>query len=356
MEPSLAQETGQLLRSWMQHEPAWLRDYLVAGVEDPRLNLQSILSRHFLIRSLCGARFEALMEQECRFSAVLAWLGMLAARPDPVETMEAVQHALARGADNAEGLELPSFVLQTHALLPARLGALEVPNYINHFLSESVPAAAREKPSGVIDTFQTLWSAALSSIAPLEPRPTVIEPACGSANDFRFLHSYGLARLLDYCGFDLCPKNIENARALFPAVRFETGNVFELPALDKSFDFCVVQDLFEHLSLAGMEIGVKEVCRVTRHGLCLGFFQMDEIPAHVVRPVDAYHCNLLSMERMRELFATHGFAAQVFHIATFLREQVGCCQTHNPNAYIFWLRPCPTTGQTFLQGKQDGQD
>jgi hypothetical protein len=58
-----------------------------------------------------------------------------------------------------------------------------------------------------------------------------------------------------------------------------------------------------------------------------------------VRSVDDYHWNLLSMARMRELFAAGGFAAQVVHIGTFLHQQTGCEQTHNPNAYTFVLRP-----------------
>ena len=48
IEPSLQEESDKLARSWMQHDAGMLRDYLVAGVEDPRLNVQSVLSRHFL--------------------------------------------------------------------------------------------------------------------------------------------------------------------------------------------------------------------------------------------------------------------------------------------------------------------
>jgi hypothetical protein len=66
---------------------------------------------------------------------------------------------------------------------------------------------------------------------------------------------------------------------------------------------------------------------------------MDEIRDHQVRPVEDYHWNLLSMGRMRELFAACGFAARVVHIGTFLRQQIGCEQTHNPNAYTFLLGP-----------------
>jgi SAM-dependent methyltransferase len=172
------------------------------------------------------------------------------------------------------------------------------------------------------------------------PHPLrVLEPACGSANDYRFLHACGIARLVDYTGFDLYPTNIENARALYPGVRFEVGNAFQIAASDKSFALCFLHDLFEHLSVEGIQAAVREVCRVTREGICVGFFNLDEIREHVVQPVDDYHWNTLSMARMRELFAGHGFAAQVIHIGTFLRSQVGCEETHNPNAYTFWLEP-----------------
>jgi len=167
----------------------------------------------------------------------------------------------------------------------------------------------------------------------------VLEPACGSANDYRYLDAYGIAPLINYIGLDLCAKNVENARALFPGIRFELGNVFELRVPDKTYDLCFVQDLFEHLSLAGLERAVCEICRVTRLGICTGFFNMDEIPAHAVQPVEDYHWNTLSMAQMRDAFAAQGFTAQVLHIGTFLRQNLGCPQTHNPNAYIFLLSP-----------------
>jgi SAM-dependent methyltransferase len=165
-----------------------------------------------------------------------------------------------------------------------------------------------------------------------------LEPACGSANDYRFLHHYGLARLVCYCGFDLCEKNIDNARELFPETCFQTGNVFEISAPSKSFDFCVVHDLFEHLSLGGLEQAVREICRVTRLGMCLGFFQMDEIPEHIVRPHEDYFWNLLSLSRMKSLFTSHGFASQAIHVGSFLSHHTGSQNTHNPNAYTLILR------------------
>jgi hypothetical protein len=48
----LIEETARLRSSWARHSPEMLRNYLVAGVQDPRTNLQSVLLRHFLIEGL----------------------------------------------------------------------------------------------------------------------------------------------------------------------------------------------------------------------------------------------------------------------------------------------------------------
>jgi hypothetical protein len=344
----------------MQHEPLWLKEYLVAGVEDPRLNLQSILTRHFLVRALSGERYSQLMAEEYRFAAVMAWLLRWAKQGASPEDVETLRFGLRRGAENVEGLELPRFVRRCFNSLPADADALAVPNYVDDFLVSAKGTSGQEAlQSAALDTFCAMWRQGLAGEPPSAGNPnaapagtaesesrtrvnprrlTVIEPACGSANDYRYLDQFGLAPFLDYTGFDLCEKNVENARSLFPRVRFAVGNVFEIDAPDKSFDLCIVHDLFEHLSLQGMRVAAGEVCRVTRHGLCLGFFQMDEIREHVARPVEEYHWNLLSLNRMKELFASRGFAAQAVHIGTFLRDQVGCAQTHNPNAYTLLLR------------------
>jgi SAM-dependent methyltransferase len=274
-----------------------------------------------------------------------------------------VRYALMQGADNAEGIEIPHSILQIFSGLPTTANAAKVPNYIERFLSGTRFVNGRARlHTPTLNTFRQLWRKSLKGSKPVLPSGSsgkrrraselsaaapgraagtlsVLEPACGSANDYRFLDAYGLAPLIDYTGFDLCAKNVENARALFLGVRFEVGNAFEIAAPDKAFDLCFVHDLFEHLSPDGIQVAVREVCRVTRLGLCISFFNMDEVRDHQVRPVADYHWNLLSMGRMKALFASHGFAAQVLHIGTFMRQQVGCEQTHNPNAYTFLLRP-----------------
>jgi len=339
MDESLKEETAKLVSSWMRHDEPFLRDYLVADVEDPRINGQSILSRHFILATLFGNRFEELMLQELRFAAAMNWLVQLAKRGGGEEERWAVLHALKLGADNAEGVEIPGFILQTFASLPARAGERMVPNYLLDFLAGPMNTLCRvcsePRRTGVptFTLFQELWSATLAHESP--PRISVLEPACGSANDYRYLEAYGIARLVDYTGFDLCEKNVANARALFPPTRFEAGNVFEIAAADQAYELCFVHDLLEHLSPAGLERAVHELCRVTRHGLCVNFFQMDEMPEHSVRPVADYHVNTLSLAKTEALFTQHGFAVQPLHIGSYLRRRVGCTETYNPDAYTF---------------------
>ena len=348
-------ETEKLTRTWAQHDPAWLRDYLVAGVEDPRLNLQSILSRHFLVRALFEDAPWDLMRQEYRFAAVLSWLSGTSELMTDAEARAAALNALRRGSDNSEGLVIPPFVSQAFKELASKANGGQVENYLETFLAEG--PEIEETRTELLDTFARIWRQRLPQLnaksAPIqnssnEPRdegqardnrPSLLEPACGSANDFRFLDRYGIASFLNYAGFDLCEENVKNARCLFPTVQFFQGNVFAIPAPDKSYDFCVVHDLFEHLSSDGIEQAVVEICRVIRVGICIGFFQMAEIREHVIRPIDEYHWNLLSVAQMKGLFASNGFAAQVIHIDSFLYEHTGTPGTHNPDAYTFILWP-----------------
>lgn len=329
MDETLKLETEKLVRSWAGYDSSFLRDYLVADAEDPRLNVQSILSRHFLLAELFGNRFELLMVHELRFAVAMSWLATLVPQPGGAEERHVVLDALKRNSDNAEGREIPPFVLQTFHSLPALAGGINIPNHLEDFLAGTKGGTAADDLGG----FLTLWRNTLS-----EERPqsvSVLEPACGSANDYRFLEACGIARLVDYTGFDLCEKNIANARALFPRTRFAVGNVFDIAAADRHYELCFAHDLLEHFSPAGLERAVAEICRVTRRGLCVHFFQMDETPEHVVRQVGDYHVNTLSLERTEALFVRQGFAVQPLHIGSFLRQRIGCHRTHNPNAYTF---------------------
>jgi SAM-dependent methyltransferase len=335
LQDTLRYESENLSKSWVQYDAQMLQRYLVAGVEDPRINVQSILTRHFLVVALSGKRFEHLVEQELRFAVVLNWAREAWKGIASTEDIEALRHALQTGADNAEGLAIPTFVRATFAALPVVSDGVPVPNYVIQLLDDGQrdPASPELSPEALA-TFQVAWSKALQDAVP--STLTVLEPACGSANDYRFLDGFGLARLTDYSGFDLCETNIANARAMFPQARFTVGNAFAIPSGDRTFDFCLVHDLFEHLSLEGMERALGEVCRVTRQGLCLGSFNAYEGDEHIVRPVDDYYWNTLSVPRLRKLLEGRGFSVQIVHIDTFLKWRFGFDRTHNQNAYTLF--------------------
>src|SRR5207253_10720054 len=182
----------------------------------------------------------------------------------------------------------------------------------------------------------SLWRRLLARKRPA--RISVLEPACGSANDYRFLEAFGLGRLLNYTGFDLCEKNVRNASALFPNVRFEVGNAFEIHSRNNAFEYCFVHDLFEHLSVEGMQKAIAEICRVTRKAICAHFFNMAEDDEHFVRPVDDYHWNTLSMARTRQVFSRFASSVQVTHIGRLLRWRLHGPETYNGGACAFLVR------------------
>lgn len=332
MEEHLQRETDNLTRSWMQHDAGMLRDYLVGGVEDPRLNVQSILTRHSLIVAQFGNRFDSLIEQELRFASVMNWARALAPELGSDHDLAAIRHALATGGDNAEGIPVPGFVAATFQTLSDRRPLAGVPNYLEDLFARGWPAQPESWPDeAVLSTFQKVWHGALAGEA--ASGLSVLEVACGSANDYRFLEAYGLARLIEYTGMDLCEKNVANARAMFPGARFLVGNVLALDAPDQAFDCCLVQDLLEHLSLEGLERALQEISRVTRRQLCLGLFNGHEGDEHLVRPLNDYHWNSLSVPRLVTALRRQRFEVQVVHIDTLLRWRLGCPDTHNKQAY-----------------------
>ncbi|MHC4555716.1 MAG: class I SAM-dependent methyltransferase [Planctomycetota bacterium] len=320
-------ETERLKKSWMRYDRATLRSYLVEGVEDPRINVQSILTRNFLIERLFGQRFDTIMEQELRFSLVINWLLRMFKKSVRASQLHAVLDELLAGKNEAEELEIPSYISETFA-------ALVLPNYIcDLFCWAPVETTNVPIPEYLMSTFQAIWHEVLAGENP--QRISVLEPACGSANDYRFIEAFGIARLIDYTGFDLCEKNIYNAKQMFPEVRFEVGNALEIKAQDKAFDYCFVHDLFEHLSIEAMEAAIEEICRLTKHGICAGFFNMHDGDRHIVKRVDNYHWNKLSVAGMREIFEHHSSVVKVIHIYKFLASKFECSDTHNKNAYTF---------------------
>jgi hypothetical protein len=335
MDEALRRETGNLSHSWMQHDQDILRDYLVRDVEDPRINLQSILTRHYLLEQLFGSRFSEWKDREIQFSAVMNWLLQRVKQNQRPETLRLILYSLLEEED-IEEVAVPDFLRETFNDLPRDLEGLQIPDYISDVLTWApVESLAAGMADYILSTFQNLWQQVLKEqdIKSI----SVVEPACGSANEFRFFHSFGIARFLDYYGFDLCAKNIANAQSMFPDIRFEVENVLEITAPDKAFDVCIVHDLFEHLSMQAMEAAIDQICRITRKGICIGFFNMYEGNKHVVQPIRDYHWNKLSRDRIHDLFAPYARSVQWIHHVGFLTERFGWRETHNKDAYTFFV-------------------
>ncbi len=333
-------ENERLARSWQRHDRGVLRDYLVGGVEDPRINVQSVLTRHFLAESLHGqGAFPALRQAELRFAAAMNWL--LGVRKDPATSArhEDVLAALL-DAGPVEQFDIPAHVRATFAALPAEADGLAVPDYISDVLVRP-PAAPEDPPldEASLSTFQALWSRAAASAGAPPRRLSALEPACGSANDYRFLASFGLAGGMDYTGVDIAAKNVRNALEMFPDADFRVGSAMALDADDDAFDLLFVHDLFEHLSVEAMRAALAECARVTREAMLLHFFQMHDDAEHLVRPVDEYHWNRLSLPRIRELLAGLGWRGEAVRVADFLGDRVGCEDHHNPHAWTLLAEP-----------------
>jgi SAM-dependent methyltransferase len=314
----------------MRHDHITLRDYLITDVQDPRINVQSILTRHFLIKRLFGERYEELMEHELRFSMFMNWLLKLLKNQIRTYQLQSVLNALISGQGNADGLEIPSYISET-------FNTLALPNYICDLLNWApVETTQVPIPDYLMSTFQTIWRQTL--ITEQAQHISVLEPACGSANDYRFINNFGISRLLDYTGFDLCQKNIYNAKRMFTDICFKVDNVLEINEEDNRFDYCFVHDLFEHLSIGAMEVAISEICRVTRHDICIGFFNMYDAEQHIVNAVDDYHWNKLSASRTKAIFERHASIVKVIGVDSFLASKYGCRDTHNKDAYMFIIK------------------
>ncbi len=336
MDERFVEESRRLVRMWERGERGELRDYLVRDVEDPRINVQSILTRHFLLEALFPGELAEARYHELWFGAVMNWVRRVRRRYGE-EALTEIYGALLAGRTEVRGVGVPAYVAAAARGLPRRVEGVEIENYVETAALGS-EAGAGERWERACGTLAGVWRGLLGARGVGE-RLRVVEAACGSANDYRYIYSYGMARFLDYRGFDLTPGNVANAREMFPGVDFRVGNVLEIEAGDGAFDWLYVHDLFEHLSIAALERAVAEVCRVTRRGMCLGLFRAREAAEHVVVPHEGYYFNTLSVPRMVELLKGHGGTTEVLWVSGVLERLFGSGETHNALActLMVWM-------------------
>jgi len=288
------QEEAKLKGVWKSLRPDMLDIYLVSGFQDPRLNAQSIIGRHTLVRALFGSKFETLMAEELAHAAQL------------------------NDAIRLRGLELG--VPLTATMDQERQTGVQ---RVMEVVAEQLPV------------FGQRWREALAAqkAAPLR----VIEFACGSANDYRAMADYGIARFLNYSGIDLNEKNIKNAKRRFPDVDFRVGSILSLQEKKRSADYVIGFDILEHLSLQGMDIALKSAERLARLGIYFAFFRMDEVPEHEEHPRGNYHYNLLSVDRMREYMERRYRSVQLIHIAQMFEDDYDYHYSYDYNRRAYSL-------------------
>jgi ubiquinone/menaquinone biosynthesis C-methylase UbiE len=267
-----------------------LERYLVSGYQDPRINVPSILARHTLVRALFGSEFDSLMRDE------LAWA---------VELNEAIR---VRAAELGVVMK-PTLDPDHHADVQR----------VSEVIADRAPEFGRR------------WQDALADRQ--APALSVLEYACGSANDYGAFAGYGIARFLDYTGVDLNETNIANARRRFPDVNFRVGSVLDLPEQDRSMDYVIGFDIMEHLSLPAMQHAMDAAVRICRRGLYFAYFRMDEVPEHVDNPRGNYHFNLLSAPQVRQDMARQFGTVQLIQVADMLKDNFGYAHSYNRKAY-----------------------
>ena len=319
----MTSEEHNLKLSWDCYPAEYLDHYLVSGVEDPRINGQSILTRALLLDALYPGRFDALIAEELRFGAVLTWI---------VQQLEKgpTRQQLLDTIESADPASIPEFILKAAAWL--RQEACPIPDYIATALSRRDCDQPHYYLSDLaLETFMTIWSEQLSHT----PNATmsVLEVACGSANDYRFLHQSGLAAFLSYTGIDIATRNIANAKRHFPNVDFRVQSILTTDFPDSSYDCVFCHDLLEHLSLAAMERALREVLRIARKDVILHFFNAKWAGDHDVVPVRRYYRNRVSMEKTIAFFEHRGARVTCLEMAQWLRDKIGSPGYHNPNAF-----------------------
>ena len=148
MKPELRRESERLKSSWNRHASEELDTYLVAEVEDPRINCQSILSRALIGDTFYPGGFDFLINEEWRFGLCQTWIFQrLSERNDRAALYDAIQHG--------NRAVCPPFLLEAFAALQQE--GCPIPDYISASLLDPVREGGGLLPGSALNTFASLW-------------------------------------------------------------------------------------------------------------------------------------------------------------------------------------------------------
>ncbi|MBD3267499.1 methyltransferase domain-containing protein [bacterium] len=321
MDPSFAKENQDLQYTWDRYEAGHLDRYLVKGVEDPRINIQSILNRAYVIDTLWPDTYTGGIYLELRYGTILTWL------LKQIESGQSVEDIRGRIQNN----DVPSVVRETGQWLQG--SHCPFPDFIELALDYRNPTQPEFGFSEwVLSLFCDYWKNKLSmkTSKPIH----VLEVACGSANDYRYLVKTGLADLLQYTGMDISAKNIANAKKRFPEVAFIQCSILENGLQDKKFHYAYVFDLFEHLSPRACLFAMDELIRVTCNEIWIHLFNAHFGPEDLICKKEFYYWNALSVPRLQAYLTTKVKSLDCVVITDFLHDKFGFDEYYNPHAVM----------------------
>lgn len=97
---------------------------------------------------------------------------------------------------------------------------------------------------------------------------TVLDVGCATCSDYPLHFKHGIK----YMGRDITQQFIERAKRRFPRVDVAYGDVLNLDFEDNSVDVVYCKDVLEHLPPETYKTAIKEMHRVSRKRVMLGFF------------------------------------------------------------------------------------
>jgi len=329
---SIELENQRLKASWDCFPPEHLARYLGIEEQDQRINTHSILTRALLVDTLWPGKFDALIDEELRFGVVMTWLLQeLRSGTSRNELWDELNTATPGG-------RIPGLVRQTADWL--QMDACPLPDYLSDALlytESDLPAWYLFEPA--LNTFAGIWK---SQICGLSAEPIeVLEVACGSGNDYKAIHEFGLTTFINYSGFDICWKNIHNARDRFPEAGFFEASILNSGLPDDSFDYVFLHDVLGHLSPEGFQVAVSEIMRITRVEAWLHCFNVADIDQHEIHPFQTYFRNRLSIPRVIETVERSGAEVRVVPISGMLERKLGYVPDYTASSGTFIARKTP---------------
>jgi len=311
-------EGHQLGLHWSCYGPKYLDSYLIQNVEHPAINPQSVLTRAFVVDRLVSARFETIIEDELLFAACACHALQQHSKGRLSELLKCIQQEPPHA-------ELPRF------LSPDFLSRQRCHIDLKQLIM-TLGACITLGFDWMQSPFEKIWSRALADIKPAGER--MLEVGCGSANDYRFWDRYGIARLIDYTGIDVCATNVSNAQTRFPNARFRLGDACSIDEADGTFKVVFCFDLLEHLSEQAIGAAMSEFERLSQDEIWISTFNAGPFANHQIRPVDGYHWNTLSLCELSQHLNDAGFAPEIVSVSAELERRFCGYHHYNQNAYI----------------------